>query len=1224
MNRSRITGDLVSQNNIFVDIANDRVGIGSTIPAHKLSLPDSARISMGDSAEFQIYHNGSNSLNYIVAANNGPLLLRSSNADMIHCSPQGAVTLKHNGQTKTATTTYGLNVTGTTDTDGLVVSGITTSNNDIIVPTSMDSTESGGVAIQRFWSTGTITAGNVYKCGKWTTGEGTVQLLIAVRSHTAGNSGTTTYMYQGSFAAIGSLGIRRLMPLTVGTGHGNGPDNGTNSNAWEVLIKNDNNYAYEVYIHVPSGTNNKHFRVTVTEVGRGVTFTDISSTVAYSSLTVSSGVILSSNYNHLGNTHLRDNIKINLGNDDDLQLYHNSSSSYIDNNTNHLYLRSNVDGDDGGNIYLQAKSGENSIVCDDDGGVRLFYNNVEKAYTNSQGLYVVNTGSDAFFRLLAPTGYHARIDMTADTHANEDNYRIEVNTDQKFRVYGKPGGNYTSFIELDQAGQVTLTRDLDVARHLDVNGHTDLDNVSIAGVTTFTGDGIFNGGAGAIRIGGACDIRFTSGAWTGESVKLQYHNDKFYWQTGANGWQFRDAAGAATLELSPAGVISGKDLTFSSEIKANNGAGAIRILGGSDIRFNTGNWTGEFSGKLQYHSDKFYWQTGANGWQFRDSSGTATIELSPAGAVSGKNLTFAQDVSFSGGAGAATIAANSDIRLTSGNWTGNAHAKIQHHSDQLYISGGSSSLYSLIFRYNTQDRVYFKSDGTIWPQADSTSDLGTNDKRWANVYADTYYGDGSNLTGVTMTTINNNTNNYVITGTGTANTLQGESALTFSSGRLHSGAITLNDNGVSGALVNVRADDQGPWAFVVGNDTYHASSGLYGYQPNNGDFLLRLVGNSEYKSFTFEQFNGSTNRSWATFGNGGNVKLFYQGNERLATTTSGLTMGGTGAFIPPVGTTGQRPSGSTGMVRYNSTTGQLEVYNGSAWVNVNSQPFSGSGGSESLASRSGYKVHTFTSPGTFTVTGDDTSKVIEVLVIGGGGAGGEGGGGAGALRFSNSFPATPGNYNVTIGGGGSGNQSYGNNGNASSFGNITAPGGGGGGGSSRGNGNPGGSGGGCRRDNGGSRGNAAGSSGGSNNSNSPSSGWGNRGGSGNVGNWCGGGGGGGAGGVGGQGQGGSPNGERGGPGGSGLAYSINGSSTTRAGGGGGGCEGSGNPSAPGRATSVNGGGGRGGVSNQVPGSFGAQAGTTNTGGGGGGNASTGYSGGNHSGGSGIVIVAYTI
>ena len=100
---------------------------------------------------------------------------------------------------------------------------------------------------------------------------------------------------------------------------------------------------------------------------------------------------------------------------------------------------------------------------------------------------------------------------------------------------------------------------------------------------------------------------------------------------------------------------------------------------------------------------------------------------------------------------------------------------------------------------------------------------------------------------------------------------------------------------------------------------------MYGYQPNNGDFLLRLVGNSEYKSFTFDQYNGSSNRSWVEMGNGGNVKLFYQGGERLATTSTGLTMGGTGAFIPPVGTTAQRPSGSTGMVRYNSTTGQLEV-----------------------------------------------------------------------------------------------------------------------------------------------------------------------------------------------------------------------------------------------------------------------------------------------------------
>ena len=59
MNRSRVTGNLSSHGNIFVDIANDRVGIGSTIPAEKLSLPDSAKIALGNNADLQLYHDTS-------------------------------------------------------------------------------------------------------------------------------------------------------------------------------------------------------------------------------------------------------------------------------------------------------------------------------------------------------------------------------------------------------------------------------------------------------------------------------------------------------------------------------------------------------------------------------------------------------------------------------------------------------------------------------------------------------------------------------------------------------------------------------------------------------------------------------------------------------------------------------------------------------------------------------------------------------------------------------------------------------------------------------------------------------------------------------------------------------------------------------------------------------------------------------------------------------------
>jgi hypothetical protein len=66
-----------------------------------------------------------------------------------------------------------------------------------------------------------------------------------------------------------------------------------------------------------------------------------------------------------------------------------------------------------------------------------------------------------------------------------------------------------------------------------------------------------------------------------------------------------------------------------------------------------------------------------------------------------------------------------------------------------------------------------------------------------------------------------------------------------------------------------------------------------------------------------------------------------------------------------------------------------------------------------------YKIHTFTSTGTFTVYG---YGLVEILVVGGGGGGGwdvGGGGGAGGYVETSTFVNT-GAYTITIGGGGSG------------------------------------------------------------------------------------------------------------------------------------------------------------------------------------------------------------
>jgi|5_EtaG_2_1085323.scaffolds.fasta_scaffold16763_4 hypothetical protein len=337
-----------------------------------------------------------------------------------------------------------------------------------------------------------------------------------------------------------------------------------------------------------------------------------------------------------------------------------------------------------------------------------------------------------------------------------------------------------------------------------------------------------------------------------------------------------------------------------------------------------------------------------------------------------------------------------------------------------------------------------------------------------------------------------------------------------------------------------------------------------------------------------------------------------------------ITSGGT---LNIAGTTTPPSSPSAGDLWFNSATSTvsavsskaLAVYNGDAW-NQMSNLFAATGGTESTYSSGGtnYKVHTFTSSGTFTVSGFSGS--VEVLIIAGGGGGGGhsgGGGGAGGLLYYGAetpktpngaaISVTPQSYSIVVGAGGAGSGAPYNTvdgrgvsgANSSAFGYTSIGGGGGGSANSSGlAGRDGGSGG------GGSRQTAGGSA---------TSGQGNAGGGSGSPSYASahypGHGGGGAGAVGGAGTT-----SAGGAGGVGLQYSISGSATYYAGGGGGTLQDGGGGD---KGAGGNGGGGAG-----RDGAIG-EAGDPNTGGGGGG----GYYGsgtGGGAGGSGVVIIRYTI
>jgi hypothetical protein len=339
--------------------------------------------------------------------------------------------------------------------------------------------------------------------------------------------------------------------------------------------------------------------------------------------------------------------------------------------------------------------------------------------------------------------------------------------------------------------------------------------------------------------------------------------------------------------------------------------------------------------------------------------------------------------------------------------------------------------------------------------------------------------------------------------------------------------------------------------------------------------------------------------------------------------TNAVTIGRNGSKINGVCGCGtlNTESQSVTLIYVDGTKGWQDIQDSTS--NVSGADFITATGGTITTVCTNYKVHTFTSDGTFCVSaGGGPKAVVSYMVIAGGAGGATGGGGGGAGGFREGKANTPSNpdsytaspiaattgielspgpYSITVGGGGaagpSSSPSTGAAGSVSTFSTITSAGGGGGGKNVSGV-------------DGGSGGGTSGVPGvGSGNTPPVSPPQGNDGGTtGPEGQ----GGGGGSTAVGGNGS--AP---AAGAGGAGATSSINATPTARAGGGGGG----GSNAVAGGTASAGGGAGGAGPGPGGPGT--ATAGTANTGGGGGGGGIGGPgSGAGGDGGSGIVIIRY--
>ena len=135
------------------------------------------------------------------------------------------------------------------------------------------------------------------------------------------------------------------------------------------------------------------------------------------------------------------------------------------------------------------------------------------------------------------------------------------------------------------------------------------------------------------------------------------------------------------------------------------------------------------------------------------------------------------------------------------NESGSNKAQIAYYHDNDRLELVASIGNSIVFYSGGNLTTNINTDGHLYPHIDSTYDLGLTGTRWRNVYADTLYGSGANLTSLpAQATIANNADNRVITG-GSGVNLNGEANLTFDGSLLTvSGNLILHSGGATRTL----------------------------------------------------------------------------------------------------------------------------------------------------------------------------------------------------------------------------------------------------------------------------------------------------------------------------------------------------------------------------------------------------------------------------------------
>ena len=149
------------------------------------------------------------------------------------------------------------------------------------------------------------------------------------------------------------------------------------------------------------------------------------------------------------------------------------------------------------------------------------------------------------------------------------------------------------------------------------------------------------------------------------------------------------------------------------------------------------------------------------------------------------------------------------------------------------------------------------------------------------------------------------------------------------------GALQLA-NGTAAAPSLAFANSTGTGIYRVGsNELGIATNGVLRLTATTAQFTGTLPWRGQNGTAAAPAFSFSGNTSTGVYLVSSNVLgLAVNGGQVAQFSANELLLTGTGGTRLHVGTTAERPAGSTGMLRFNSTLGKPEIYDGSDWGSV--------------------------------------------------------------------------------------------------------------------------------------------------------------------------------------------------------------------------------------------------------------------------------------------------